>query len=829
MRMIDFVSALVGLALWFAISPVAIGADSTTTTEAVTTADASTTSEVTTTASDAASTTQSSTATEAVPVPEIVDERPNEPWDYSPYRVLVWIDSDDSTINTDSLSEPVHEFLDRQFSSVWRITIESAPSSVSSVSRRSLADLKYEMIAAADPVLAVKRTHQDAARIRFVSDFPQYVKKVLSTSSRTAEILQRIPENGDKTLSGLVPLISNIDGDALNLRQLWADEQTEAMLMSRGMAMTLKDPEAKIITPPITGLVAESASLYDKIFVVSITTSATPMRVRAVEFDTLQQVFGPVVEGVAMNKESLVSTIGTSMIKAFAPIVRIENAGDKNADGMLRAGGLILDKNSPALIRVGDVLIPMVRKDDRNGKPITIGPIPWAFLLVVEKEVTAFGMQSVPGVQTGDRIVRIDGLPASDAHVIDKALRNSASENIAVELIRDDKPVELNLARSQVAALVPQYLGFEAVDKGSGEKRQLIVTAVRKDSAADGQLRVGDAILAVGNTKGLDAASLRQLVITAEPEQAIEFSVGRGDATETVSIVPSEISDYERRQSFLLDMDFHAGRAGGLQGRNNKRTFRTALKSRPFYDQTVLRMHVRGAVKEPLIGYEIYEKELNSKDMTFLGRTDWNGRLWLEKTENPLRLLYVKNGGAVLARLPVVPGQTELEVADMTGDDLRLQAEAYIRGVQNAIVDLIAIRELFAARVRLRLRKGEMKEGEDLLNSLREQPTNEKIAEDMGKKQTMFLKLLGSGNANQRKMIDQMFSTTRELLSKHINPKLIRDLEADYLAAKNNGGKLPDPDPEEAANAKPQAVPPPPVDEPAGDQPAAAQPPAAAP
>ena len=95
-------------------------------------------------------------------------------------------------------------------------------------------------------------------------------------------------------------------------------------------------------------------------------------------------------------------------------------------------------------------------------------------------------------------------------------------------------------------------------------------------------------------------------------------------------------------------------------------------------------------------------------------------------------LLYVKNGGAVLARLPLVPGLTETEVADLTGDDMRLQAEAYIRGVQNAIIDLVAIRKLLEARIRMRLTKGQMTEAEDLLRALRDQPTNEKLASDMG-------------------------------------------------------------------------------------------------
>jgi hypothetical protein len=154
-------------------------------------------------------------------------------------------------------------------------------------------------------------------------------------------------------------------------------------------------------------------------------------------------------------------------------------------------------------------------------------------------------------------------------------------------------------------------------------------------------------------------------------------------------------------------------------------------------------------------------------------------------------LLYVKNGGAVLARLPIVPGLYPTAVADLSGDDMRLQAEAYIRGVQNSIIDLVAIRELFKARIRLRLERGEMKQAEELLTALRDQPTSEKLYDQVGKKHAVFINQLGSGNANQRRKVDEMFSNTRELLSQHITPKLVRDLEADVIAATKNGGKLP--------------------------------------
>lgn len=248
-----------------------------------------------------------------------------------------------------------------------------------------------------------------------------------------------------------------------------------------------------------------------------------------------------------------------------------------------------------------------------------------------------------------------------------------------------------------------------------------------------------------------------------------------------------------------VEMGFYSGRTGGLQGRQNKRTFRIALKVKPAGKSTLVRLHAKGDVNAPLIGYEFYQKELKSKKMTFIGRTDWDGRLEVQQSEEPLRLLYVKNGGAVLARLPVVPGYTPFEVADLVGDDMRLHAEAYIRGVENAIVDLVAIRKLLAARVRLRLYKGQMKEAQELVELLRDQPTNERLADDMGKKQAIYLKALGSRNANQKRKIDDMFTTTREMLSKMITPKDIRELEEDLLRAKKNGGKLDPPGEDEDA------------------------------
>ncbi len=548
-----------------------------------------------------------------------------KPWDYDPYRVLIWIASSDPGMQAETIEEPLRAYLSRDFAALWRVDVADAPPSVRSAVSRGIETLDFDAIVASDPVLAVKKTHSDAIRIRFPSDVARYVGEVLSTPGRIAETRRLAASVDDSSsLAGISERLVPVEGDATDVKAKWEEDSTEALLVSHGMAVSLDEPEAKLIPLPGAETVGDVADRYDKVFIVQLDRGRRVSDVGAVELEALMQTFGAPVETEAVGAKELPVAVGRAVTDAFSPTIRIEQSGTRTTTGLLRAGGLILDESSPASIAVGDVVVPMLRKNDRNGNPIQIGRLDWAYLLVTE----------------------VDG-----------------------------------------------------------------------------------------------------------PK---------------------------------LTMDLHAGRAGGLQGRKNSRTFRTGLKVKPRDASTLLRLHARGDENQPLIGYEVYEKELTSSSMTLVGRTDWDGRLRIEKSDQPMRLLYVKNGGAVLARLPMVPGFTKKEVADLAGDDVRLQAEAYIRGVQNAITDLVAIRELLKARIRLRIERGELDEAKRLLNRLRDQPTNALIANDMGRKQTMFLDAVGR-NANQRRKIDDMFSTTRDLLAQHINPRVVRDLEAEVRQA--SGGQ----------------------------------------
>ena len=721
------------------------------------------------------------------------------PWDYSPYRVLVLIASDDPTVNVASVETDLRTYLDRDFSSIWRTTLMDAPNAIHAMMFRDLDGLDYDSLSAADPVLAIKRDHENAIRIRTAANVGEFIQQVLGTDTAIASLKRSGEESGNPELDGVAQRLTVVTGDSMDVAERWAEPSTEAILLSRGLANTLTDPEAKLVSPNIEDLVATEIENYDKVFLVRVRTSEPRPSIDVVEMDVLIRFFGSVTSVPLAAGETISEIIGQGLIRAFSPVLRIEDAGQKSAEGLLRAGGLITNEDSPGKVHVGDVLMPATRKDDRNGNPFLIGPIDWAYLHATESELAVLSVPGKTGIKVGDQVMGLSGKTILQPQQLMSMISGMGTSGaVDAQIKRGEKEMDVKIKFS--AALEPfrlQYLGFTTGIRGG----KVTVRNVLDGGPAQGQLKVNDVILAINSIKIEAKDSLDGLVISKKPDQKLKLSIAREDSPMDVTIKPNQQSVRQRNDHSMVEMDFYAGRAGGLQGRKNNRTHRVALKIRPKGDETMLRLHAQGNAKFPLIGYEIYEKKIGSKDFEFIGRTDWNGRLNVQKSNDPLRLMYVKNGGAVLARLPMVPGLDPMAVADIRSDDMRLEAESYIRGVQNSIIDLVAVRELFKARIKLRLDKGEMEAAEELMESLRSQPSNEALANDMGKRQAVYLKIIGKKNANQRRMVDQMFSTTREMLGKHINPKLVRDLEGQMIVARNNGGKLPpkpvDPDDEE--------------------------------
>jgi len=625
-------------------------------------------------------------------------------WDFDPYRVLVWIVDPNRKEVAAGLETPLRNYLDYDFSAVWRVDIQDAPAVARVAAIRDLQSLDYDQLTSADPVLAVRKDHPDAPRIRSPEDVGEKIKRVFATPDFVEGILPR--------------------GAAITIRpsrDIWE------RLMVEGFTAADLDPGdwGRPIKAVLQNLQDTDDVDVDVLreMLAPVTADEELQSENPTEFKRRQAAMETLLETLRQASYS-----DNSQLHGVKP--RLFTEGFETQDQVFASWA----KEATEALLLPRGLAVQLETPDKKIFPLEIDGL----------------MGEVFGNYDKIFVVRID----------------SSAVPLEVSVMEIDC-----LMRLQGPIVTQSVLSQDRlVDSiGAGITRAFAPTVRVEDAATNtvtGRVRAAGLIIDPRSPAAIQKDDFLQPAIRKNDRSGNPIIL---EALDWAYLHVSEVDGPK------LKMKLHAGRMGGLQGSKNRRTHRLAFRIRPYYPNTVIRLHAQKEPDEPLQGYELYEKELNGSAFTFVGRTDWDGRFVLEKSDQPMRLLYVKNGGAVLAKLPCVPGQDPLATADIRGDDMRLQAEAYIRGVQNAIIDLVALRKLLAARIRMRLEKGKIEEARELLEALREQPTYEILSTDMRKKRTAM-----QSDVNQQvAMINQLFDQTRTMLVKHINEQIIRELEAD--------------------------------------------------
>lgn len=252
-----------------------------------------------------------------------------------------------------------------------------------------------------------------------------------------------------------------------------------------------------------------------------------------------------------------------------------------------------------------------------------------------------------------------------------------------------------------------------------------------------------------------------------------------------VQPIPFSFLMVKKRDVSRLECEPHTGVRFPITGRNSARTERFALAVRATGESTMVRLRTNEKPPQPLSGYDVFAKDPKSEKVELIGRTDWRGTMELPKqADSPLRVVYVKNGGSLLARLPTVPGHEAEMVVDLTPDDKRLQAEGFVAGVQAVLTDLVAQRELYAKRIRSRLSEGKINEAQKLLEEFKALPTRDDVQKLLDQQQP---RITTSYKKVQAK-IDKLFEDTRKLLYKFVDPAMGAKLEEEVRLTSEGKG-----------------------------------------
>jgi hypothetical protein len=204
-----------------------------------------------------------------------------------------------------------------------------------------------------------------------------------------------------------------------------------------------------------------------------------------------------------------------------------------------------------------------------------------------------------------------------------------------------------------------------------------------------------------------------------------------------------------------------------------------------------------------LPGYEVYVKNIGEENTELVGLTDWNGGIELQPGANLLRLFYIKNGGQLVARLPLVVGQQQQITANVLDDDPRLAAEAYVKSLQSRVTDLVARRQILEVRIRNKLKKGDFAAAKQLVADFRNLPTGAQLTRELEDTQRKMSNVSGVTG----KRIEKLFLDAHKLLQSFLDPGAADKLALEVAEAEKKGpppaASTPAPAPAPAPSAAP--------------------------
>ncbi len=248
------------------------------------------------------------------------------------------------------------------------------------------------------------------------------------------------------------------------------------------------------------------------------------------------------------------------------------------------------------------------------------------------------------------------------------------------------------------------------------------------------------------------------------------------------------------REGHLLQCEVLSAMRNPLAGRTSASVEKLALLVRPRGSETQLRLFSQTDATRPLEGYEVFAKqplpkESEEKNVALrLGLTDWRGVIDVPSDAWPLRLVYVKNGTHLIARLPVVPGYLPQLSIPLPNDDKRLETEAFVKGMESTIMDLVARREILAARIRRRIEQGKIDDARQLLDEIKSFQTKDDLEMVLTGRQHSGL---SSSDEREQRRIDQLLSGTRILLNKYLDPDQLVALQREVDQAGRSPASTP--------------------------------------
>jgi len=237
--------------------------------------------------------------------------------------------------------------------------------------------------------------------------------------------------------------------------------------------------------------------------------------------------------------------------------------------------------------------------------------------------------------------------------------------------------------------------------------------------------------------------------------------------------------DGAQGESILGNVYSGTKRPLGVRRRGRVEQVAIALRGKPAIAN--LHLHSRDDTKTPLVGYEIYTQDTGSENLGLVGLTDDDGTLPIAPGNSRVQFVFVKNGGQLLARLPVIPGIHHHLDVPLPDDNPRLKAEATLIALRENLIDLVARRNILLARIRKQIDSGKLDEASRLLDQFEELEGRAQFNRELNKQEQLH----HSEDTQIQRHIDKLFRETRAVLGHFLDARAASKLRDELNAAQS--------------------------------------------
>ncbi len=223
----------------------------------------------------------------------------------------------------------------------------------------------------------------------------------------------------------------------------------------------------------------------------------------------------------------------------------------------------------------------------------------------------------------------------------------------------------------------------------------------------------------------------------------------------------------------------HSGNRRPFSARRQGRVEQIAVALTAEPRETILRLQSRSNANKPLVGYEMYAQKPGEETTTRIGASDSAGEVSVRPTAQRIQTLFIKHGGQLLAKLPVVPGAEPEIAVPLPDDDMRLEAEARLASMREELVDVVARRNILMARARHKIEQKDFDAAQELIRAVDQLPGQSQFNLTL----STASRLLRSDDPQIQRRIDQLFQATQTVLSQYLDSRPLSDLRAELRTA----------------------------------------------